>query len=171
MQYWPSAEPMIDSTSAGDSLAEFDEFSHAAKARSRFSSSSICNCAGGTYLATNLGAWSALCRRRAASWDETSRKPSSNLPSSGRIRSLYKTVPRGVSIACGVSRSLQATSIGTAARVARSFKVWTRGLTFELRRERRCGAWPAGRMMDHSGKRAKCHAGASRLQRRVRRQR
>ncbi len=41
-------------------------------------------------------------------------------------------------------------------------------LTFELRRERRYGAWPAGRMMDHSGKRAKCYAGASRLQRRVR---
>ena len=43
-----------------------------------------------------------------------------------------------------------------------------RRLTFELSRERRYGAWPAGRMMDHSGKRAKCHAGASRLQRRVR---
>ena len=43
-----------------------------------------------------------------------------------------------------------------------------RCLTFELRRERRCGAWPAGRMMNHSGRRAKCHAGASRLQRRVR---
>ena len=41
-------------------------------------------------------------------------------------------------------------------------------LTFELRRERRCGAWPAGRMMNQTGKRAKCHAGASRLERRVR---
>ena len=29
-------------------------------------------------------------------------------------------------------------------------------------------AWPAGRMMNHSGRRAKCHAGASRLERRVR---
>ena len=43
-----------------------------------------------------------------------------------------------------------------------------RGLTFELGGETRCGAWPTGRMMDHSGKRAKCQAGASRLQRRVR---
>lgn len=42
-------------------------------------------------------------------------------------------------------------------------------LTFELRRERRCGAWPAVRMMNHSGKRAKRHAGGSRLERRVRR--
>jgi hypothetical protein len=46
-----------------------------------------------------------------------------------------------------------------------------RRLTFELSRERRYGAWPAGRMMYHSGRRAKCHAGASRLQRRVRRRR
>ena len=46
--------------------------------------------------------------------------------------------------------------------------VGLRRLTFELRRERRCGAWPAGRMMNHSGRRAKCHAGASRLERRVR---
>ncbi len=43
-----------------------------------------------------------------------------------------------------------------------------RGLTFEPRGEPRCGAWPAGRMMTHSGNRAKCQAGASRLQRRVR---
>ncbi len=41
-------------------------------------------------------------------------------------------------------------------------------LTFELRRERRDGAWPAGWMMNHSRRRAKCHVGASRLQRRVR---
>ncbi len=41
-------------------------------------------------------------------------------------------------------------------------------LTFELRRERRCGAWPARRMIRTTGSRAKCHAGASRLQRRVR---
>ncbi len=41
-------------------------------------------------------------------------------------------------------------------------------LTFELRRERRYGAWPAGWMMYHSRRRAKCYAGASRLQRRVR---
>ncbi len=43
-----------------------------------------------------------------------------------------------------------------------------RRLTFELRRERWRGAWPARRMMDHSASRAKCHAGASRLERRVR---
>ncbi len=42
-------------------------------------------------------------------------------------------------------------------------------LTFELRRERRYGAWPARRMIRTTGSRAKCHAGASRLQRRVRR--
>ena len=41
-------------------------------------------------------------------------------------------------------------------------------LTFELRRERRDGAWPARRMIRPSASRAKCHAGASRLQRRVR---
>lgn len=41
------------------------------------------------------------------------------------------------------------------------------GLTYELRRERRDGAWPAGRMMGRSGKRTKCHPGASRLQRRL----
>ena len=44
-------------------------------------------------------------------------------------------------------------------------------LTFEVGRERWCGAWPAARMMNrlnHSGKRAKCHAGAGRLERRVR---
>ena len=41
-------------------------------------------------------------------------------------------------------------------------------LTFELSRPHRHGAWPAGRMMYHSGKRAKCHAGVGRLQRRVR---
>lgn len=41
-------------------------------------------------------------------------------------------------------------------------------LTFELSRERRYGAWPAERMMNQSGKRAKRHAGASRLERRVR---
>jgi hypothetical protein len=42
------------------------------------------------------------------------------------------------------------------------------GLTFELRGERRDGAWPARRMMAVSASRAKCHAGASPLQRRVR---
>jgi len=41
-------------------------------------------------------------------------------------------------------------------------------LTFELRGERRCGAWPARRMMDHNASRAKCHAGARPLERRVR---
>jgi hypothetical protein len=41
-------------------------------------------------------------------------------------------------------------------------------LTFELRGERRHGAWPAGRMLYHTGRRAKCHAGASPLERRVR---
>jgi len=41
-------------------------------------------------------------------------------------------------------------------------------LTFELRRERRDGTWPARRMIRMSASRAKCHAGASRLQRRVR---
>jgi hypothetical protein len=42
------------------------------------------------------------------------------------------------------------------------------GLTFELNGERRCGAWPAWPMIRTTGSRAKCHAGASRLQRRVR---
>jgi len=46
---------------------------------------------------------------------------------------------------------------------------WRCGLTFELRRERRDGAWPARPMIRTTGSRAKCHAGASRLQRRVRR--
>ena len=36
---------------------------------------------------------------------------------------------------------------------------WLCGLTFELRGRSRNGAWPAGRMMDHSGRRAKCQAG------------
>ena len=40
--------------------------------------------------------------------------------------------------------------------------------TLELRCERRCGARPVRRMMDHSGKRAKCHADASRLRQRAR---
>ncbi len=41
-------------------------------------------------------------------------------------------------------------------------------LTFELRGRNRHGAWPAGRMMYHSGKRAKCHAGGGPwLERRV----
>ena len=44
------------------------------------------------------------------------------------------------------------------------------GLTLGRRRGRRDGTWPAGRMMNQTGKRAKCHAGASRLQRRVRAQ-
>ncbi len=44
-------------------------------------------------------------------------------------------------------------------------------LAFELRRERRYGAWPAGWMMYNSRMRAKCHAGAGRLQRLVRHQR
>ncbi len=35
----------------------------------------------------------------------------------------------------------------------------TCGLTFELRGRSREGAWPAGRMMDHTGSRAKCLAG------------
>ena len=43
-----------------------------------------------------------------------------------------------------------------------------RGLTFELSRERRCGAWPARPMISEAASRAKCHAGASRLERRVR---
>lgn len=42
------------------------------------------------------------------------------------------------------------------------------GLTFELSRERRCGAWPARPKMSEAASRAKCHAGASRLERRVR---
>jgi hypothetical protein len=42
------------------------------------------------------------------------------------------------------------------------------GLTFELSGECRHGAWPARRMMYHSASRAKCYAGASLLQRRVR---
>ncbi len=40
------------------------------------------------------------------------------------------------------------------------------GLTFELRGARRCGAWPARRMMYHSASRAKCHAGVRPLERR-----
>ncbi len=43
-----------------------------------------------------------------------------------------------------------------------------RCLTFELSGRRRCGAWPAGRMMAHSGPRAKCHAVGSPLERGVR---
>ena len=43
-----------------------------------------------------------------------------------------------------------------------------RCLTFELSGSRRCGAWPAGRMMKHSGPRAKCHAVGSPLDRGVR---
>ncbi len=42
------------------------------------------------------------------------------------------------------------------------------GLTFELMGVRRCGAWPARRMMTASASRAKCHAGARPLERRVR---
>jgi hypothetical protein len=40
-------------------------------------------------------------------------------------------------------------------------------LMFELSWERRYGAWPAKRMMNHTASRAKRHAGASRLERRV----
>ena len=43
-----------------------------------------------------------------------------------------------------------------------------RCLTFELSGPHRIGAWPAGRMMNHSGKRAKCQAGGGPLERRVR---
>jgi hypothetical protein len=44
-----------------------------------------------------------------------------------------------------------------------------RWLTFELRGRNRRGAWPARRMMDHNGARAKCHAGGGPwLERRVR---
>ena len=43
-----------------------------------------------------------------------------------------------------------------------------RCLTFEVSGSRRCGAWPAGRMMKHSGPRAKCHAVGSPLDRGVR---
>src|SRR5690606_4928733 len=50
-----------------------------------------------------------------------------------------------------------------AGRVEDLLRTVGRRLTFELRRECRCGAWPAGWMMYHSGRRAKCHAGASRL--------
>ena len=42
------------------------------------------------------------------------------------------------------------------------------GLTFEVSGSRRCGAWPAGRMMKHSGPRAKRHAVGSPLDRGVR---
>lgn len=42
------------------------------------------------------------------------------------------------------------------------------GLAFELGRERRCAAWTARRKIRTSATWSKCHAGASRLQRRVR---
>ena len=41
-------------------------------------------------------------------------------------------------------------------------------LTFELRRRRRKGAWPASPMIRTTGSRAKCLAGGCRLERRVR---
>jgi len=41
------------------------------------------------------------------------------------------------------------------------------GPTFELSGERRCGAWPARRKISQGVSRAKCHAGASPLERRV----
>jgi len=46
--------------------------------------------------------------------------------------------------------------------------VWLCCLTFELSGERRDSAWPARRMMTVSASRAKCYAGASPLERRVR---
>jgi len=55
------------------------------------------------------------------------------------------------------------------AKVASTFSAPWCCLTFELRRERRDGAWPARPMIRTTASRAKCHAGASRLQRRVRR--
>ena len=53
------------------------------------------------------------------------------------------------------------------ATVRQPRAVWC-GLTFEVSGRRRCGAWPAGRMMKHSGPRAKCHAVGSPLDRGVR---
>src|SRR4030095_2522801 len=43
------------------------------------------------------------------------------------------------------------------------------GLTFELRRDRRCCAWPARRIMYQGASRAKCNAVGPRLERGVRR--
>jgi hypothetical protein len=43
------------------------------------------------------------------------------------------------------------------------------GLTFEVRRDRRYCAWPARRMMNQGGSRAKCDAVGPRLDRGVRR--
>jgi hypothetical protein len=61
------------------------------------------------------------------------------------------------------------TSVIVAYRLIADFHTTLKqSLTFELSREHRCGAWPASRMMTASASRAKCHAGASRLERRVR---
>src|SRR5213083_2184371 len=49
-----------------------------------------------------------------------------------------------------------------------SSKCALRGLTFELRRDRRCCAWPARSIMYQGASRAKCNAVGPRLERGVR---
>ena len=62
-----------------------------------------------------------------------------------------------------------ASAYGESTAKAMMRSAWCiRRLTFELSRPRRCGAWPARRMMTARAWRAKCHAGAGRLERRVR---
>ncbi len=55
-----------------------------------------------------------------------------------------------------------------AADRRRDCSLEIRGLTFELRRPLRIGAWAARRMMDHNVSRPKCQAVEGRLERRVR---
>ena len=64
---------------------------------------------------------------------------------------------------CGVGREARMHSLR-----GRNETAGLRCLTFEVSGRRRCGAWPAGRMMKHSGPRAKCHAVGSPLDRGVR---
>ena len=85
--------------------------------------------------------------------DPAARRPSERGGCSARLQGTAATAPEG---------ELE------AAKKRKDCSLGIRGLTFELRGERRRGAWPAGRMMYHTGRRAKCHAGASPLERRVR---
>jgi hypothetical protein len=75
---------------------------------------------------------------------------------------------------CRRSHCVQSAT-GASRRTARLFRsaarfkqCFLRGLTFELRRDRRCCAWPAKRIMYQGASRAKCNAVGPRLERGVR---
>jgi hypothetical protein len=100
------------------------------------------------------------------------RSGTTSLPSTKHCSLVLPTGHESASPTAGApDHSARGMSTGIARRTSEVRTCMLRGLTFELRRDRRYCAWPARRIMNQGALRAKCNAVGPRLQRGVRQRR